>query len=102
MFEHMSWGKKNRLSSIVAPDGRALMLAIDHGYFMGATHGMEKPAEAIEKLLPHVDSLMLSPGILSTCIDPALTQGVSCARRQQHSRPRHRRRRADPHAAQVA
>ncbi len=76
MFEHMSWGKKNRLSSIVAPDGRALMLAIDHGYFMGATHGMEKPAEAIEKLLPHVDSLMLSPGILSTCIDPALTQGV--------------------------
>lgn len=76
MFEHMNWGKKNRLGSIVAPDGRALMLAIDHGYFMGSTHGMEKPAQAIEKLLPHVDSLMLSPGILTTCIDPAFDKGV--------------------------
>ena len=57
MFEHMSWGKKNRLSSIVAPDGRALMLAIDHGYFMGATHGMEKPAEAIEKLQQQAEAM---------------------------------------------
>jgi len=72
----MDWGKKSRLSSIVAKDGRAVMLAIDHGYFMGATHGMERPAQAIEHLLPHVDSLMLSPGIVRNSVDPWFGKGV--------------------------
>ena len=76
MFENMSWGKKRRLSQIVSKDGRAVMLAIDHGYFMGATHGMEQPALAIKDLLPHVDSLMLSPGILRTCIEPNFAKGI--------------------------
>jgi len=70
MFDHVGWGKKNRLRKIVQEDGRVLMLAIDHGYFMGPTHGMEKPREAIRDLLPHVDALMLSPGILKTDVDP--------------------------------
>lgn len=76
MFDYAGWGKKRRLSQIVAKDGRALMLAIDHGYFMGATHGMEKPAEAIKDLLPHVDSLMLSPGILRTDVKPEFGKGI--------------------------
>jgi len=70
MFDHVGWGKKNRLRKIVQEDGRVLMLAIDHGYFMGPTHGMEKPREATRDLLPHVDALMLSPGILKTDVDP--------------------------------
>ncbi len=72
MFDNISWGKKNRLHQIVKPDGRCLMLAIDHGYFMGPTHGMDQPREDIIDLIPHVDALMLSPGILSTCVDPRL------------------------------
>lgn len=76
MFDHMSWGKKNRLSSIVASDGHALMLAIDHGYFMGPTMGMEKPAQAIAPLVPYVDSLMLSPGILTTCVPTDFAKGI--------------------------
>ncbi len=76
MFDHMGWGKRRRLSQIVKEDGKAVMLAIDHGYFMGATHGMEKPAEAIRPLLPHVDSLMLSPGILRTDVCPSLEKGI--------------------------
>jgi putative autoinducer-2 (AI-2) aldolase len=72
MFEYMSWGKRNRLAQIVQPDGKCLMLAIDHGYFMGPTHGMEQPVHAILPLLPHIDSLMLSPGILSTSVSPLL------------------------------
>lgn len=72
MFDFMSWGKRNRLAQIVQPDGKCLMLAIDHGYFMGPTHGMEQPAQAILPLLPHIDSLMLSPGILSTSVSPLL------------------------------
>lgn len=69
MFEYMSWGKQNRLRQIVREDDRCLMLAIDHGYFMGPTHGMEIPSEAIKPLIPHIDALMLSPGILPTSVD---------------------------------
>ena len=76
MFEYAGWGKKRRLSQIVAPDGRAVMLAIDHGYFMGATHGMEKPAQAISNLLPHVDSLMLTAGVLRTDVQPDFGKGI--------------------------
>jgi len=76
MFERTSWGKTSRLRRIVADDGRSLMLAIDHGYFMGPTHGMERPAEAIADLVPHIDSLMLSPGILTSCVDPAFKSGI--------------------------
>jgi len=76
MFESMSWGKRNRLYQIVNQrDNRCLMLAIDHGYFMGPTHGMEFPHEDTANLIPYIDSLMLSPGILSTCIDPQ-TRGI--------------------------
>jgi DhnA family fructose-bisphosphate aldolase class Ia len=60
------------MQQILGSDGRTLMLAIDHGYFMGPTHGMEKPAEATRDLLPHIDSLMLSPGILTSQIRPEL------------------------------
>ncbi len=72
MFEYMGWGKRNRIRQIVAADDRCLMLAIDHGYFMGPTHGMEIPAKAIQPLLPHIDSLMLSPGILTSSVDEKL------------------------------
>lgn len=76
MFNNYSFGKKNRLSKIVMEDGKALMLAIDHGYFMGATHGLEMPKIQIEKLLPHIDSLMLSPGILTSQIDFDFNKGI--------------------------
>ncbi len=76
MFEYAGWGKQRRLSQLVAPDGRAVMLAIDHGYFMGATHGMEKPAQAIKDLLPHVDSLMLTAGVLKTDVSADFGKGI--------------------------
>lgn len=76
MFNNYSFGKKNRLSKIVMEDGKALMLAIDHGYFMGAAHGMEMPKIQIEKLIPHIDSLMLSPGILTSQIDSDFDKGI--------------------------
>jgi len=71
MFENMSWGKINRIYQIVNQrDDRCLMLAIDHGYFMGPTHGMEIPRQDTLQLITHIDALMLSPGILTSCIDP--------------------------------
>ena len=37
----MDYGMKNRLSRIIKPkDGKTVMLAVDHGYFMGPTAGL--------------------------------------------------------------
>jgi putative autoinducer-2 (AI-2) aldolase len=67
----MTWGMKNRLSRIIKPqDGRAVMLAVDHGYFLGPTSGLEEPRKTIEPLLPHADSIMLTRGVLRTSVDP--------------------------------
>jgi putative autoinducer-2 (AI-2) aldolase len=65
----MDWGMQNRLSRILSPaDGRTVMLAIDHGYFLGPTSGLERPREVVEPLLPHADSLMLTRGVLRRCV----------------------------------
>lgn len=67
----MDWGMKNRISRIIKPDtGRTVMLAVDHGYFLGPTSGLEEPAKTIKPLLPYADSLMLTRGILRTSVDP--------------------------------
>ena len=67
----MDWGLRNRLSRIIKPDtGRTVMLAIDHGYFLGPTTGLEKPGKTITPLLPYADSLMLTRGILRTEVSP--------------------------------
>ena len=65
----MDWGMKNRFSKIIRPeDGRCVMLAIDHGYFLGPTEKLENPKETIKPLLPHADSIMLTRGILLTSV----------------------------------
>ncbi|NMC43909.1 MAG: 3-hydroxy-5-phosphonooxypentane-2,4-dione thiolase [candidate division Zixibacteria bacterium] len=67
----MDWGLQNRLSRIIKPDtGKTVMLAVDHGYFLGPTSGLEKPAETIKPLLPYADSLMLTRGVLRTSVPP--------------------------------
>lgn len=67
----MDWGLKNRLSRIIRPeDGRCLMLAVDHGYFLGPTERLEVPRKTITPLLPYADSLMLTRGVLRTSVPP--------------------------------
>lgn len=69
----MDYGFKSRLSRIIKPeDGRTVMLAIDHGYFMGPTSGLENVKKSITPLLPWADSLMLTRGVLRSQIDPAI------------------------------
>jgi 3-hydroxy-5-phosphonooxypentane-2,4-dione thiolase len=66
----MDWGMQNRLAKIIHPkDGRCLMLAVDHGYFLGPTERLEVPRKAINPILPYADSLMLTRGILRTSVD---------------------------------
>ncbi|MFQ5829496.1 MAG: 3-hydroxy-5-phosphonooxypentane-2,4-dione thiolase [Candidatus Methylomirabilia bacterium] len=67
----MDWGMKNRLAGIITPKtGRCVMLAVDHGYFQGPTTGLERPGETVAPLLPYVDALMLTRGVLRNTIDP--------------------------------
>lgn len=66
----MDWGKQNRLSRIIKPDtGRTVMLAVDHGYFLGPTTGLEEPASVVAPLLPYADTLMPTRGVLRNCVD---------------------------------
>ena len=67
----MDWGMENRISRIIKPDtNRTVMLAVDHGYFLGPTSGLEDPAKTIEPILPYADSLMLTRGVLRTSVAP--------------------------------
>ena len=69
----MDWGLKNRMSRIFRPEtGRTVMLAVDHGYFLGPTTGLEDSRAAIEPLLPYADALMPTRGVLRSSVDPAL------------------------------
>jgi 3-hydroxy-5-phosphonooxypentane-2,4-dione thiolase len=67
----MDWGMENRLAKIIhREDNRCLMLAVDHGYFLGPTERLEVPRKTISPLLPYTDSLMLTRGVLRTSVDP--------------------------------
>ncbi|MGI0066735.1 MAG: 3-hydroxy-5-phosphonooxypentane-2,4-dione thiolase [Nitrosotalea sp.] len=66
----MDWGLKNRLAKIIKPQNkRGVMLAVDHGYFLGPTERLEVPRKTIAPLLPYADSLMLTRGVLRTSVD---------------------------------
>ena len=67
----MDWGLKNRLSRIIKSDGRTVMLAVDHGYFLGPTTGLEDAGKTVKPLLPFADALMPTRGIIRTSVDPS-------------------------------
>jgi 3-hydroxy-5-phosphonooxypentane-2,4-dione thiolase len=70
----MSWGLDNRLHRMFSPSsGNSVMLAVDHGYFMGPTHHLEDARATITPLAPHADALALTRGILRKCVDPSAT-----------------------------
>ena len=69
----MDWGLKNRMARIIKPrTGRTVMLAVDHGYFLGPTSGLEIPTRTIKPLLPYADSLMLTRGVLRSSVPPGV------------------------------
>ncbi|MEO5376837.1 MAG: 3-hydroxy-5-phosphonooxypentane-2,4-dione thiolase [Magnetococcus sp. DMHC-6] len=73
----LEWGMKNRLANIFDPkSGRTVMLAVDHGYFMGPTTGLERIDINIVPLLPYANTLMCTRGILRSTIPPTFNKGV--------------------------
>jgi len=67
---------RNRLAQLIQKDGRALFLPIDHGYFQGPTHKLEKPGETIKPLLTYADAIMLTRGVLRNCVNPSNTKPI--------------------------
>lgn len=73
----LDWGMKNRLASIFNPaTNRTVMLAVDHGYFMGPTSGLERIDLDIVPLLPFADTLMCTRGVLRSMVPPTFNNGV--------------------------
>jgi putative autoinducer-2 (AI-2) aldolase len=70
----MDWGMRNRMARMFQPaSGHTVMLAVDHGYFMGPTRRLEDAKSTIAPLIPHADALALTRGILRTSVPPIAT-----------------------------
>ncbi len=68
----MDYGLKNRLARMIKPStGHSVMLACDHGYFMGPTRKLENPRKTIAPLVPYSDVVSVTRGVLRTSIDPS-------------------------------
>lgn len=77
---HCDWGMKNRMATLFDPkSGNTVMLAFDHGYIMGPTAGLERIDVVIPPLIPYVNVLMATKGILRACISPT-AQAAKCIR----------------------
>lgn len=77
---HADWGLQNRLAKMFNPkSGNTVMLAFDHGYIMGPTAGLERIDLVIPPLMPHVDVLMGTKGVMRSCIPPTATT-ATCLR----------------------
>ena len=73
----LDWGMQNRLANIFdATSGRTVMLAVDHGYFMGPTSGLERIDVTINPLLPYANTLMCTRGVLRSMVPPTFNKGV--------------------------
>lgn len=63
---------QNRLSRIIKPkSGHCVMLAVDHGYF-GNVPGTLKCFGDLNPLFEYADALMLTRGMLRSCVDPKI------------------------------
>jgi putative autoinducer-2 (AI-2) aldolase len=73
----MGWGLKNRVARMFpAGSGNSVMVAVDHGYFMGPTRNLENAKATILPLLPHADALALTRGILRTSVPASSTTPI--------------------------
>jgi 3-hydroxy-5-phosphonooxypentane-2,4-dione thiolase len=68
----LDWGMQSRLARIFRPTTwRTVMLAIDHGYFLGPITGLERVDLSIVPLLPDADALMTTRGMIRSTVPPA-------------------------------
>ncbi|MFH1002903.1 MAG: 3-hydroxy-5-phosphonooxypentane-2,4-dione thiolase LsrF [Chloroflexota bacterium] len=66
----MDWGMTNRMAQLIQPDGHALFMPVDHGYFQGPTTRLEQPGRTLAPLLPYSDAIFITRGVLRSSVDP--------------------------------
>ncbi|WP_040209206.1 3-hydroxy-5-phosphonooxypentane-2,4-dione thiolase [Neobacillus jeddahensis] len=72
------WGMKDRLSRIFNPaSGKTVMLAFDHGYFMGPTSGLERLDLLIPRLANYADCLMGTRGAIRSSVPPTYNKAIA-------------------------
>lgn len=72
----MDWGMRNRLAQVIKSDGRCFFLAMDHGYFLGPTSRLERPGVMVEPLMPYVDALFVTRGVLRATISATSSKPI--------------------------
>ena len=72
----MDWGMANRMAQLIKSDGRCLFMPIDHGYFLGPTTRLEEPGKTLEPLLPYVDAVFVTRGVLRSSVDPETAKPI--------------------------
>lgn len=72
----MDWGMANRMSKLIKPDGRCFYLAMDHGYIMGPTHGLERPGDMLDTVESYVDAIFATRGVIRAAIRPDINAAV--------------------------
>jgi fructose-bisphosphate aldolase, class I len=66
----MGAGRRYRLGRLFGPDGRALVLPVDHGLMLGRVAGLEDPVRLVRELLAlDCDGLLLSPGMVRRTVE---------------------------------
>jgi putative autoinducer-2 (AI-2) aldolase len=66
----MEWGMVNRMSKLILEDQHCFYLAMDHGYLMGATHGLDNVGESFQPVEEFVDAVFVARGSLRATINP--------------------------------
>ena len=66
----MSAGKTYRMGRIFGPDGRTLVLPVDHGLTLGRVEGLEDPVGRMDGLLDlPCDGFLMTPGLTRLTTD---------------------------------
>lgn len=77
-IQGLDWGMQKRMSNIFNPKtGKTVMLAFDHGYFMGSTSGLERLDLLVPQLMDKVDVLMGTRGAFRTCVPSTANCGIA-------------------------
>jgi 3-hydroxy-5-phosphonooxypentane-2,4-dione thiolase len=64
---------RNRIARMFRPhSGHTVMLAVDHGYFMGPTRHLENVGTTLQPIVAHADAIAVTRGILRTSVPPTV------------------------------
>ena len=75
-------GKVYRMGRIFGPDGKTVVLPLDHGTMLGRVSGLEDPVAALESFLSlSCDGFLIGPGLASVAhrCSPTATPRPGCS-----------------------